>query len=266
MSLDLFEKILEKASAYEVSEPPATMGKDEPTVVVETVGGTEAHEKLDTPKEKTSSITVVNLFRNPDSHPLVLDLALLRKYGIEWMGWELETLQQRIQKDFNTPTVSDLNLEKVQACKTLHLVDTFWSQWEIFSPCTKALNGIFADFRTLVPPTVGECMISVDIANRIRQDVAWSEEVKVFLGVVHRHDDILLSQPPLEFVKVELPEDLPVDFRKIEEAWPEVRRSGRAPGGSTIEDEQLRRMLSVKEALEASRAELHQQLPVVRYV
>lgn len=265
MSLDLFEQVLEKASAYEVSEPPATMGKDEPTVVVETVEH-EARDTQSAPKEKVSSITVVNLFRNPDAHPLVLDLALLRKYGPEWLGWELETLQQRIQKDFNTPTVSDLNLEKVQACKTLHLVDTYWLQWEVFSPCTKALNGVFADFRTLVPPTVGECMIAVDIANRIRQDVPWSEEVETYIGIVHRHDDILLTQPPLDFARIDMPFEVSVDLKKVAVSWPEVRRSGKAPGGSTMEDEQLRRMLSVREALESSRTELHNQLPVVRYV
>ena len=37
--------------------------------------------------------TTINLFQHPDAHPFVLDLALLRKYGPEWMQWEPDTLE-----------------------------------------------------------------------------------------------------------------------------------------------------------------------------
>lgn len=265
MSHDLFSSVFEKASSYEANEPPEVLGEDEPTAIVETADGDDSDDEPEKPAEKISSVTVMNLFRNPDAHPIVLDLALLRKYGPEWLGWELETLEVRIPQDFHTPTISDLNMEKVQACKALHLVDTFWLQWEVFAPCTVALNGLYADFKVMQVPTVEQCMVAVDIANRIREDVPWSLEVKRYLGVVHRFDDILCVQPPLEFVEIDV-EGLPLDCARVAALWPLARRMGRPPESGTIEAEQLRRMLAAREYLEASRAQLRAQLSVIRHV
>lgn len=253
---DLFREVLEKTGAYEAPD------MDESTVMLETTGLSDE----ETVAEKTaSSVTVVNLFRSPDAHPLVLDLALLYKYGPEWLYWELETLQLRISQDFNTPTVSDLNMEKVQACKALHLVDTFWLQWEVFLPCAMALNGVFADFEVMTAPSVAQCMVAVDIANRIREDVTWSPEIKRFLGVIHRHDDILCVQPPLQFVEIDV-EGLPLDCGKVAEMWPEARRLGRAPDGDTIELEQLRRMLDARAHLEEDQKRRQNQLIILKHV
>lgn len=244
--------------------------EEDPTVVVETTQGDEdvnptVPKPTDVAKSKLSSVSVANLFRSPDTHPLILDLALLRKYKAEWLGWELETLVSRITADFGTPTVSDVNIEKVQACKALHLVDDFWLKWEVFLPCCAAFNGMFADFRNMQIPDVAECMLAVDIANRIRDDMQWSPEVKTFLSVVHRHQSIMCPQPPLDFVKVDT-EGYPVDCADIMARWPEVRASAVAPQGGTIEDEQLRKMLGSWMYLESSRTRLNSQLQVLQYV
>lgn len=262
---EIFDRVLSKVrSSVELIE-------EDPTVVVETTQGdedgnpTEPAAKPDAAKPKLSSVSVANLFRSPDTHPLILDLALLRKYKAEWLSWELETLVSRITADFGTPTVSDVNIEKVQACKALHLVDDFWLKWEVFLPCCAAFNGMFADFRNMQVPDVAECMVAVDVANRIRDDMQWSQEVKTFLSVVHRHQGIMCPQPPLDFVKVDT-EGFPVDCASITERWPLVRASGVAPTGATIEDEQLRRMLGSWIYLEMARARLTTQLQVLRHV
>ena len=57
--------------------------------------------------------TTINLFQHPDAHPFVLDLALLRTYGPEWMQWEPDTLELRILTDFRTNSLSDLNMDKL---------------------------------------------------------------------------------------------------------------------------------------------------------
>jgi hypothetical protein len=215
--------------------------------------------------ERGTRLSSSSLFRMPEAHPLVLDLVLLKKYGPEWLGWELETLELRIREDFRSPSVSDLNIEKLQACKTLHLVDTFWLQWEVFLACTVALSGSFFDHEVMQIPSVAECAIAVDIARRIREDVPWSEEVKRYLGVVHRHDDILCTQPPLEFVEIDT-EGLPLDCAKVKELWPEARWSGEPPRADSIEAEQVRRMLEVYEALEQSRTRFRQQMFVIHRV
>lgn len=214
---------------------------------------------------RPAPVSLVNAFRFPDAHPLILDLMLLQKYGVEWLGWELETLQQRVQEDFKTPTISDVNMEKLQACKALHLVDDFWLRWEVFLPCCSAFNGSFADFQQMQAPEVAECLVAVDIANRIRDDVSWSDEVKTFLAVVHRNSGELVPQAPLEFVTVDTT-GYPVDVEDIRKRWPGIRADARAPTGDTIEDEQLRRMLGSWFHLEQTRSKLRSQLHLLQHV
>lgn len=240
--------------------PVAILEKDPPTEVEETGEVKAEPETVISDIDKPPSL--INLFQHPDSHPYVLDLALLQKYGPEWMEWETDTLRLRIPHDFPTDTVSDLNIEKIQAVKTLHYVDTYWLDWEVFLPCTMALNGLFPDFETMHVPTVAQCAVSVDIANRIRSDVPWSDEVKLYLSSVHRFDGILCPFEPLEFVEIDT-EGLPIDCAEIARLWPDVRRTGKPPAEESVTAEQLRRMLVVQDALKESRADLQAQLPLL---
>lgn len=259
----IYEQVLSSAQRL-----PHDLVEEEPTAVVETTQGDEeenptVHGTVES-ITKTSNVSVANVFRNPDAHPLVLDLMLLQKYGSDWLGWELETIVQRVQEDFRTPSIADINVEKLQACKALHLVDDFWLKWEVFLHCCAPFNGAFADFQRMQVPSVAECMVAVDIANRIRDDVAWSDELKTFLAAVHRHDGILCPQPPLEFVKVDV-EGLPIDCAEVTRRWPEVRASGRAPEGDSVEDEQLRRLLGSWGYLESARRRLRSQLEILKH-
>lgn len=260
----IFEQVLSS-----VKRLPHQLQEDEPTMVIETTQGDESenptvHGTVES-ITKTSNVSVGNVFRSPDAHPLILDLMLLRKYDLAWLGWELETIVQRVQEDFKTPSIADINIEKLQACKALHLVDDFWLKWEVFIHCCAPFNGAFADFQRMQVPTVAECMVAVDIANRIRDDVNFSDEVKSYLAVVHRHDGVLCPQPPLDFVKIDT-EGLLVDCKEVNERWPEVRSSGRAPAGDSVEDEQLRRLLASWAYLESTRRRLRLQLDILQHV
>jgi hypothetical protein len=238
---------------------------EDTTVVVETDQGDESSTGLPTPREdtyKVAAATSDNFLRNPETHPIILDLVLLNKYGVSWLEWELETLVAKLLEDFHTPTVADANIEKIQACKVLHLVDDFWLRWEVFLPCVAAFNGHLADFESMQVPTVAECLLAVDIANRIRDDVQWSGELKTYLAVVHKHDGELVPQAPLDFVVVDT-DDLHVDCDEVSRRWPEVRAKGQPPTGASIEDEQLRKMLGSWVYLEAMRTRLQSQLLTV---
>lgn len=257
-SIDIYDRVLAGATGG------VALAEDDPTVVVETIQADEPIPMAQV-KERESSVTKVsstNLFRNVEAHPLALDLLLLKRYGIEWLGWEHETLMSRIQQDFHTPTVADVNLEKLQACRAVHLVDDFWQRWEVFLPCCSAFNGTFADFQSMQVPDVAECMVATDVANRIRNDVPWSSEMQGYLSVVHRHGGQLCPIPPLESIVVDT-EGLPIDCQDVRARWPSVRASGRAPGGDTPEDEQLRRMLGSWLYLESMRKRLTDQLKVL---
>lgn len=244
--------------------PKASQLEPHTTDEIETVGKVEEQPQgKAAPTE--SAVTVSNLFRHHDAHPVVLDLCLLRKYGPEWYGWESETLQLRIPQDFRVKEVSDLVLSKIQAVRTLHVVDTFWTRWEVFGWCAMPFSGIFPDFEVMQVPTVAECMVAVDIANQIRNDVAWSSEVKAYLESVHRHDGVFVPQPPLDFVKLDV-SAFPIDVSDIRKLWPAVIQSDKMPTAQTVTAEQLRRMLTCARALEESRVFFRSQLPLVQHV
>ena len=206
--------------------------------------------------------TLINLFQHPDSHPYVLDLALMKEYGPEWLEWEPETLQYQIPHDFPTAGVSDFTMEKLNAVKTLHLVDRFWQEWEVFVPVTMALNSLYPDFKVMQVPTVAQCAVAVDTARRLRTEVEWSDEMKVYLEVVHMHDGIFCAVDPLSFVEIDS-EDYPVDCAEVSRLWPVVRAAGKPPTGDTTTAEQLRRLFVVQETINEHREQLAAQLPLL---
>jgi hypothetical protein len=244
-------------------KPPHSPPEEDSTEELETVGHTEEQPNGHAP-HTTSVVTLSNLFRHHDAHPIVLDLCLLKKYGSEWYIWETETLEHLISQDFHGQ-VSDLVMSKIQAVRTLHLVDSYWHDWEVFCWCTMPLSGIHPDFEVMQVPNVVQCMVSVDIANQIRTDVEWDHEVKSYLEMVHRHDEILVPQSPLDFVHLDTA-GLVLDAREVRLLWSVVRKSDKMPTGETITAEQLRRMLVAHRALEESRVSMRNQLPLVQHV
>lgn len=212
----------------------------------------------------SAGVSLANLFRHAQAHPIALDLCLLKKYGPEWFGWEWETLQLRVGQDFKGG-LSHLNMSKIMAVASVHLVDTYWQRWEVFGWVTMPFNGLFADFEIMQKPTAIECLISVDIANHIRNDVAWSTDLLAYLSVVFRHDGLLCPISPCDFVPMDL-KDLGVDCEEITKQWPGVRDSHRVPKEESVASEQLRRMLVAYDALEQNRALLRHQLTLVDHV
>jgi hypothetical protein len=247
-----------EAEADEMTAAP--LQDEEVTEQIETVG--EAVEKVEGDRRPPPAPTLINIFEHPEAHPYVLDLALLKKYGPEWFEWEPETLELQIPQDFKTPRISDLNMEKPQAVKTLHYVDDYWKAWQVFVACTMPLNNAFPDFEVMQIPTAVQCAVSVAIADRIRNDVPWSDEMKLYVGVACKFDGIFCPIEPITFAEVDS-EDYPVDCEDIKKRWPFVRRTGKVPDEETVEAEQLRRMLLIHEAVREDGDRLRNQLPLL---
>jgi hypothetical protein len=275
-SVDFVERFKRAATSLGLSKLAAESVEDNDTTTTRednltdldetTQGVTDKSVGVPAPDEKPSPVTAKNIFQHPDTHPIMLDLILLRKYGPEWMTWEPETLEWRIPQDFGGQNISDANMHKVQALKTLHFNDRFWEAWEVFVWCCMAFNGVPPDFEVMQVPTVAQAMVAVDVANRVRQDVEFDEEINDFLEQVQMHDGMFCPIEPLEWVTMDDIEDYPVDCEEVMRRWPDVRKTGKAPAGDTVTDEQLRRMLDVREYLEESRAALRAQLPLTTHV
>jgi hypothetical protein len=237
--------------------------RQDPTEVIEVVSEEES-VPVEAVAANISAVTKANFWHHPDTHPIALDLALLRHYGPQFLEWEAETLRRVVSEDFHS-SLSEVNLTKLQAVKALHLVDTFWEDWEVFLWCTMSLNGIFPDFSVLQAPTVSQCLMAVDTANHLRDDMPWSDEVKAFLEVSFRHDGLLVSLAPIDFIEIKRDPTL-ADFKSIEERWIKVRAARRAPTAETPADEQLRRLLAAFLHLEETRERLRHQLNLVAHV
>jgi len=253
-------KVLQSVSRADVERGPAA-SFDESTPELETTGAPEATSSPPVSAVVTR-VTARTLLAHPETHPVIVDLALLQKYGPEWLEWEPETVQLRAGQDFGT--ISDLNFSKAMAMKTLHLVDSFWEQWEVFNWCVHPFNSLFPDFEVMQAPTVAQAMAAVDVANRVREDVSWSEEVRLFLGVVHRHEGMFVPQPPVDRLAIIDTTNVDIDLDAVKKAWPSVRVSGKAPSAQTSEAEQLRRMLTAHDFLTESRNRLKAQLCLVQ--
>lgn len=256
-----FEQELAKVNKSLGTSVPKNVTDPETTEEIETTDESPEVGSTGAPVLVTA-VTTKNFFQHPDAHPIALDLMLLKKYGADWLSWEPESLPEVISRDFKT-TLSEINFHKLNAAKSLHLVDSYWQRWEIFLWCTMAFNGVSPDFGVMQVPTVAQCLVSVDVANRIRDDVAWVDEIKLFLAAVYRHDGIFCPQPPTEFVKLD--ETGLVDCAEVSRLWPDVRASKKAPEEESITAEQLRRLLIVHGYLEDSREQLKQQLRIVQH-
>jgi hypothetical protein len=144
-------------------------------------------------------VTSKNLFSNPDTHPYVLDLALLRQFQFGWFGWLPETLFFEIEQTFKT-SIAEVNRLKILAVQSMHVTDAFWEQWEIFEKTLGALNGTVPRLDVMQPPDASFLLAGVDMANAIRKE-EFSDEIGRYVAACLLFEHITYAPPPLEFAK-----------------------------------------------------------------
>ncbi len=146
-----------------------------------------------TPRPLTSR----SVFSHPEAHPQALDLVLLKNFELDWLTWLPETLFHEIEQTFTT-SIAEVNKLKILAAQTLHVVDTYWEEWEIFEKTLWALNGQMPRLDTIQPPDLSMLMGGVDMANSIRQET-YGEEVARYCAAVFLHENVFYAPEPLEF-------------------------------------------------------------------
>lgn len=144
-------------------------------------------------------VTERNLFENPESHPVLLDAALLKTFGVEWFPWLADTLFYEIEQTFRT-SIADINRLKIMAVKTLHVTDSFWDQWEIFEKTINALGNIPPMLGVMQPPDVALLLSGVDIANQVRKE-DFSEEVARYTAACFLQDNVFYAPSPCDFAQ-----------------------------------------------------------------
>jgi hypothetical protein len=128
-----------------------------------------------------------------------LDILLTSKYGPQWLTWDPETIWSEIEVDFGVnPSVHTRN--KVNALKTMHVVDAPWTEWEVFAVACQALNNNIPDFRILQKPTPAEIITAVDIMAKVKKR-EFSEEVGRFVAACFLDAGIVYLPPPVGFAQ-----------------------------------------------------------------
>lgn len=161
-------------------------------------------ELPDEEQEKSAAVTLSpvsqnNIFSHYEAHPVAIDVVMLSKYGPDWFSWEPETLWTLISQDFST-SISELNKNKIMAVKTLHVVSSFWEQWEVFVPVATAFTGLVPRFDVFQLPSLPMIWATVEMADEVRKH-EYGEEVGRFIATVARHDSVWYLPPPLDFAQ-----------------------------------------------------------------
>jgi len=149
-------------------------------------------------------ISKKNLFVHHDTHPVVYDVLLLKQYDLDWYQWTPETLWRMIMQDFHVPSISDHAKNKIQAIRTLHINEWFWSTWEIFGWVAQALNNNIPDFQIMQKASLPQMFAAIDMATMIRDDEVFSTELQGYIAASMVDEGVFYAPHPVEFCQDEI--------------------------------------------------------------
>lgn len=137
--------------------------------------------------------------------PLALMRTLIAHYGVDWLGWSLQTLRTMLERDTHAP-VSPRALAKAMATAAVATQDSFWHDWEHFHFLTQALSGDVPDAQNHKELSVGQMMLAVRAANEIRDELKtlsytpdFSDEVARYVAAQALNRSVWYLPHPLGF-------------------------------------------------------------------
>jgi hypothetical protein len=176
--------------------------------------GTASEGKVGTEPSPPRPFSARNLFVHHDTHPVVFDIVLLKQYQEDWFTWEAETLWREIKEDFRVPSISDHSKAKIQAIKTLHINEWYWTKWEVFCWVTQSVNNNIPDFSVLQKPSIPQLFNAVEIASMVRKDEEFGSEVQMFVASSVVEEGVFYAPEPIAFCQdevVQLLDELKID-------------------------------------------------------
>lgn len=148
-------------------------------------------------------ISIRNLFVHGDSHPVVIDLAMFRAFGMLWLTWEPETIFMEIKATFGTNDISERTRAKIQTVKTLHLSPSPWSKWQVFEKIVQGMNGSVPVWSLMQVPSLRQLYAAIDALDHIRVG-SFSDEVKSYMAAAVLNEDVTFVPSPLEFLQLDV--------------------------------------------------------------
>jgi hypothetical protein len=199
-------------------------------------------------------------FTSKDTHPLLLDLILIKDLGPMYLEWEPETIWSEVKSGFGT-SVSEVNKTKIQALRTCHVIDLPYESWGVFEKVTISFNGAIPKFDTMQMPTPHMCALAVEVIKTIRDKTISPEVWKYITGVLLDHGFSYAPKPlqacnPHLLVYVDKPIQDAVKSaieKKVEPTF----------DGGRPEDVQIAKAISVSDFVEFHNRKLLKQIEVV---
>ena len=149
-----------------------------------------------------SPVTIRTLFVHQDVHPVVIDFALLRVFGVAWHGWEAETIWSEIHRAFKTQ-ISEIARAKIMAVKTCRVSSGPWESWQVFEKVIQVFNNNQPRWDLMQAPGIEQLYAGIDIMDTLEKR-PFSDEVKLYIAAACHNEDVLFLPPPLDFVQVEV--------------------------------------------------------------
>ena len=140
--------------------------------------------------------TKKSAFTDRRSHPLLLDLIMIKEFGPHYLSWEPETCWEEVRRTFSV-TVSELNKNKIQATRTCHVSDRPYSAWEIFEKVAVSFSGSIPKFDVIQKPTPHVCGAALDVMSQIK-DKELSEEVVKYVAATLLDQGVCYGPGPLK--------------------------------------------------------------------
>lgn len=270
--------------AKEPSEAPAvTDSEDDDNPTYETtgdpspidVGSARPPTMVGLPEDSYAPIDHKNLWVHHDAHPVVLDISLLKMYDTDWFEWEAATLWKEIMEDFHVPSISDHVKAKVQAVKTLHINEWFWTKWEVFCWITQALNNNIPDFHVLQKPSIPQLMNAVDIATMVRDGEEFEAELQMFVAAAVLEEGVLYAPEPIAFCQDEIVQLLDQQnpeakalISEVDKRWKELGARPQEEWATELEetpvDVQVAKLVVSQNYLSLRRRQLKDQLRLLK--
>lgn len=151
-------------------------------------------------------MAATDIFRQEDTHPLVLLRLYLQMFGADGLSWEPFVIKRSIE-DQTRDNISRVCLLKLCAAITVANHDNFWLSWEAFHTLSQALAGKIPTVSHIDNQSISDLLRAVHCAKVIRADLGslgdlpeFSEEVQRYMAAQLHESGIWYAPEPLDFL------------------------------------------------------------------
>ena len=207
------------------------------------------------PEMGTKPISKRSFLAHHDAHPFALDVMMLKAFGPTCYARDASTVWSELSRLYST-TISELNKNKIEAVRTLHLADTPWRRWEVFEKVIQTLNNNIPRFDTMQKCSIPQLCNGVKIMNMIRRE-RFRGDVPEYVAAVFMDDGVSFCPSPLDFART-----LVYQRKDVREAFLSYTEDDRL--AENAKDVQVARLVAAKKYVDMRDSQLKQQLELMQ--